>query len=192
MLKIGVNDAPALAAADIGVAMGVGAALAMETADITLLDSNLKKLLYSVTMGRRVLRKIKENVAFSLIVKIIVLGFTVAGKVQLWAAIVSDVGAMLCVTLNGMLLLPSRKISREKMGDIENVTYHSQVSDAPSQNNHNNINLEIERIGVEIGADDKEAVDKLDNHNCGGHSHSHQHGEALVPPGHSHQVGHGA
>lgn len=130
----GVNDAPALAAADIGVAMGVGAALAMETADITLLDSNLTKLLYSVKMGRRVLRKIKENVIFSFVVKVIVLGFTIHGDVALWAAIVSDVGAMLLVTLNGMTLLPSSKIDREKMGDIENVTYRSQVSGATATN----------------------------------------------------------
>ena len=121
-----MNDAPALAASDLGVAMGVGAALAMETADVTLLDSNLKKLLYSVTMGRRVLWTIKENIAFSIIVKGLVLAFSVAGKVALWAAIVSDVGAMICVTLNGMKLLPNSTISMEQMGDIENVTYHSQ------------------------------------------------------------------
>lgn len=124
----GVNDAPALAAADLGVAMGVGAALAMETANVTLLDSNLKKLQFSIEMGRRVLRTIKQNVAFSLTLKAVVLGFAVMGKMALWAAIVSDVGAMLCVTLNGMRLLPSSKIDVDEMGDIGNVSYQSQVS----------------------------------------------------------------
>jgi Zn2+/Cd2+-exporting ATPase len=105
----GVNDAPALATADVGVAMGAGAALAMETSDITLLDSNLEKLLYSLRMGKRVLQKIRENVIFSLVVKTVVVGFTIAGNVHLWAAIAADVGAMLIVTLNGMTLLPMRK-----------------------------------------------------------------------------------
>jgi Cd2+/Zn2+-exporting ATPase len=105
----GVNDAPALAIADVGVAMGAGAALAMETSDVTLLDSQLDKLVYSIRMGRRVIRKIQENVIFSFVVKAIVVGFALAGDVQLWAAIASDVGAMLLVTLNGMMLLPPRK-----------------------------------------------------------------------------------
>lgn len=105
----GINDGPSLAAADVGVAMGEGAALAMETADVTLLDSNLNKLVYSIQMGRRVIRKIEENVLFSLAVKFLVLGFALAGKAHLWAAIASDVGTMILVTLNGMLLLPSRR-----------------------------------------------------------------------------------
>jgi Zn2+/Cd2+-exporting ATPase len=105
----GVNDGPALAAADLSIAMGGGAALALETADITLIDSNLTKLLFSLDMGRRVIRKITENVVFSISVKFLVLGFALAGKAHLFAAIASDVGAMLIVTLNSMLLLPSRK-----------------------------------------------------------------------------------
>jgi hypothetical protein len=156
--------------------MGVGAALAMETADVTLLDSNLKKLVYSIKMGRRVLWKIRENVAFSLVIKAIVLGFTVMGKVALWAAIVSDVGAMLVVTLNGMLLLPSRTIDREKMGDVANSTYRSQVSDV-SQHTRG---VDPETLDIVVGGSGA-----ADSQSHEGHTRGHGHPEPKDHGGHS-------
>jgi len=102
----GVNDAPALAIADVGVAMGAGAALSMETSDITLMDSDLKKLYDLLKLGKRVRRTIIENILFSLMSKFVVVIFIFLGKATFWAAIGSDVGAMLIVTMNGMKLLP--------------------------------------------------------------------------------------
>jgi Zn2+/Cd2+-exporting ATPase len=103
----GINDTPALAVADVGVSMGDGAAaLAMEVSDVTLMDSNLSKLLYVITMGSKVVSTIQENIAISLLSKLLVVGLTFAGKMSLFGAIASDVGVMLIVTLNGMKLLP--------------------------------------------------------------------------------------
>jgi len=134
----GVNDAPALAASDVGVAMGAGAAVAMETADITLLDSDLSKLLYSLKMGRRVIQKITENIVFSFVTKLIVMILALFGKANLWTAIGTDIGSMLLVTLNGMTLLPKKDSNYEKMGDIENRTYKSQQASKRNQAEESN------------------------------------------------------
>lgn len=114
----GVNDAPALAVADIGMSMGEGAAMAMEMSDITLMDSQLTKLSYSIKMGRRVLRTVKENIIISLVAKAAVVVLTFMGQMTLLFAIASDVGIMLLVTLNGMKLLPTEAYDpRSFLGD---------------------------------------------------------------------------
>lgn len=107
----GVNDAPALAMADVGVAMGDGAALAMEMSDVTLMDSNLSKLIFSMKLGAKVIATVKQNIAFTMLVNSIAVVLTLFGRMTLLWAIASDVGVMLLVTINGMKLLSERTIN---------------------------------------------------------------------------------
>ena len=99
-------DGPAIVTADVGVAMGEGAALAMEISDVTLMDSKLENITFCMSLGKKVVSTVKQNIAFSILAKLIVIGFTFLGKMTLLGAIASDVGVMLLVSLNGMKLLP--------------------------------------------------------------------------------------
>jgi Cd2+/Zn2+-exporting ATPase len=105
----GINDAPVLAAADVGVAMGLGTQAACEAADIILTNSDFSRLADALYQSKRTVAVLKANIAFAVAVKIAVIILGIIGIAPMWAAIIADVGTMIVCVINSARLLKVKR-----------------------------------------------------------------------------------
>ena len=102
----GINDAPSLKRADIGISMGsIGSSSAIEASDIVIMDDDISKINKAISISNKVKRIIKENLVFSIGVKILILVLSAIGIANMWQAVFADVGVTIISILNTLRIM---------------------------------------------------------------------------------------